>query len=96
MWSPPAATARSSSPVSSTVPATRRAAGTSSTSCSSPAFQEQIPLAWFVFPANETVDLPPEFADHTVIPDSPAAIEPRTIESNRETWITEWEELMEG
>ncbi len=61
-----------------------------------PPFQEQIPLAWFVFPANETVDLPPEFTDHTVIPDSPAAIEPGSIESNREDWITEWEELMEG
>ena len=62
----------------------------------SPAFQEQIPLAWFVFPANQTVDLPPEFAAHTVVPESPAAIEPDAIESNRETWITEWEELMEG
>ncbi len=62
----------------------------------SPAFQEQIPLAWFVFPANETVDLPPEFAEHTVIPDSPAAIDPPDIESNRESWITEWEELMQG
>ena len=62
----------------------------------SPAFQEQIPLSWFVFPANETVDLPPEFADHTVIPDSPAAIDPHDIESNRESWITEWEELMQG
>ena len=50
----------------------------------SPAFQEQIPLAWFVFPANETVELPPEFAEHTVIPESPAAIEPEAIESNRE------------
>ena len=62
----------------------------------SPAFQEQIPLAWFVFPANETVELPPEFAEHTVVPESPAAIEPEAIESNREMWITEWEELMEG
>jgi thiamine transport system substrate-binding protein len=62
----------------------------------SPAFQEQIPLAWFVFPANQTVDLPPEFSAHTVVPESPAAIEPDDIESNRETWITEWEELMEG
>ena len=31
----------------------------------SPQVPEPIPLTWFVFPANETVDLPQEFVDYT-------------------------------
>jgi thiamine transport system substrate-binding protein len=60
----------------------------------SPEFQSQIPLSWFVFPANETVDLPPEFADHTVIPTDPAEIPSDDIEANRERWIEEWNEIV--
>jgi thiamine transport system substrate-binding protein len=60
----------------------------------SPGFQSQIALTWFVFPANETVELPQEFIDHTVIPADPAALDPDTIDSNRETWIREWTEIV--
>ncbi|MGH8875357.1 MAG: thiamine ABC transporter substrate-binding protein [Acidimicrobiia bacterium] len=53
-------------------------------------FQEQIPLTWFVFPANSQAELPPEFVEHTVIPDQPAGVDPQAIEANRERWIDEW------
>jgi len=59
-------------------------------------FQEQIPLSWFVFPANEDAELPPEFIEHTVIPDDPARLDPATIDENRERWIEEWTELVLG
>lgn len=59
-------------------------------------FQETIPLTWFVFPANSEADLPQEFLDHTVIPDSPAQMDPELIAQNREAWIQEWSEVMEG
>jgi thiamine transport system substrate-binding protein len=60
----------------------------------SPGFQSQVPLTWFVFPANETVELPQEFVDHTTIPASPAAIDPDEIDANRERWIQEWTEIV--
>jgi thiamine transport system substrate-binding protein len=59
-------------------------------------FQETIPLTWFVFPANENADLPEEFVDHTVIPAAPSQLDPDLIAENREAWIQEWAELMEG
>ena len=60
----------------------------------SPEFQTQIPLSWFVFPANATVDLPPEFTDHTVIPEDPAQVPSDEIEANRERWIEEWNQIV--
>jgi thiamine transport system substrate-binding protein len=60
----------------------------------SPEFQSQIALTWFVFPANETVELPAEFVEFTVVPDSPATVDPETIDANREAWIEEWTEIV--
>lgn len=62
----------------------------------SAAFQESIPLNWFVFPANETVQLPQEFVDYTIVPVSPISLDPALVEENRERWIEEWSELVLG
>jgi thiamine transport system substrate-binding protein len=59
-------------------------------------FQETIPLTWFVFPANGDAELPQEFVDHAVIPDSPARMSATDIAENRERWINAWIEVMEG
>ena len=59
-------------------------------------FQEQIPLTWFVFPANNDADLPPEFVEHTTIPESPARLAADEIAENRDRWIDEWIGVMEG
>jgi thiamine transport system substrate-binding protein len=59
-------------------------------------FQENIPLTWFVFPANTEAELPPEFLDYTVIPADPARLDPATIAENRDRWIDEWVAVMEG
>ena len=58
-------------------------------------FQEQIPLSWFVFPVNPDATLPPEFVDHTVIPQGPARLSPELIAESREVWIDRWIEVME-
>ncbi|HEY5890813.1 MAG TPA: thiamine ABC transporter substrate-binding protein, partial [Acidimicrobiia bacterium] len=58
-------------------------------------FQETIPLTWFVFPANVEASLPQEFIDYTVIPGSPAQMEPSRIAANRERWIQQWVAVME-
>ena len=50
----------------------------------------------FVFPANERADLPQEFVDHTVIPENPARFDADHIAENRDRWINEWIEVMEG
>ena len=62
----------------------------------SPEFQAGIPLTWFVFPANDTVALPEEFVDYTVVPASPLSLHPDTVEQNRERWIDEWTDIVLG
>jgi thiamine transport system substrate-binding protein len=58
------------------------------------AFQDEIALSMFVFPANENAAVPQEFLEFTTVPDDPATLAPDVIEANRERWITEWTELM--
>ncbi len=60
------------------------------------AFQETVPLTWFVFPVNEGAQLPPEFVEHTTIPTDPARLDPTAIAENRDRWIDEWVGVMEG
>lgn len=57
-------------------------------------FQEDIPLNMFVFPANETAELPSEFTDFVQIPDQPADLPLDQISANREKWIEAWRALM--
>jgi len=59
-------------------------------------FQEGVPLTWFVFPANGEAVLPPEFVEHTIIPEEPSRLDPALIAENRERWIGEWSEVMDG
>ena len=59
-------------------------------------FQETIPLNWFVFPVNEEADLPQEFVEHTVIPENPTRFTSSYIAENRDVWIDQWIEVMEG
>ena len=58
------------------------------------AFQETIPLTWFVFPANGEAALPPEFVEHTVIPTEPVQTDPAAIEENRESWLEQWADIV--
>lgn len=57
-------------------------------------FQEDIPLTMFVFPVNRNAELPPEFVEHAVVPESPLELDPEVIEANRETWIREWTRIV--
>jgi len=53
-------------------------------------FQREIALNLFVFPANETVELEPEFVQYATIPDDPIVIDPALIDANRTDWIERW------
>ena len=59
-------------------------------------FQGELPLNLFVYPTNDAVDLPQEFVDFAVVPDTPRSLDPQVIADNRERWIDEWTELVLG
>ncbi len=61
-----------------------------------PAFQEEIPLSMFVFPALEAAELPPEFLDHAELADTPHLLDPAEIEANRDAWVDRWVEIVLG
>jgi len=56
----------------------------------SPAFQEDIPLQMFVFPANPEARLPEVFQRHAEVARQPVVVSPAAIEANRERWIEAW------
>ncbi len=60
----------------------------------SKAFQEDIPLHMFMFPANQNAALPDVFARFAAIPARPAEVGYADIEANRETWIEAWTEVV--
>ncbi len=56
----------------------------------SPAFQEDIPLQMFVYPANRTASLPAIFAQFAGQPAAPAILPADAISQQRDAWIDAW------
>jgi thiamine transport system substrate-binding protein len=54
------------------------------------AFQEDIPLNMFVYPARESAEIPGVFGEFSVLPANPITLDYATIDQNREAWITAW------
>jgi len=59
----------------------------------SPAFQEDIPLHMWVFPANPQAEMPEVF-QFAEVPSRPAPVSPELIDQNREKWIEAWTETV--
>ena len=59
----------------------------------SPAFQADIPLHMWVFPANPQAELPEVF-QFAEVPPKPAQVSPEAIGQNREKWIEAWTETV--
>jgi thiamine transport system substrate-binding protein len=57
-------------------------------------FQEQLPLALFVYPVREGTALPPEWVRWAVRPAEPLKVAPDEIEQHSEEWITTWTDLV--
>lgn len=57
-------------------------------------FQEDMPLRMFVYPANETAELPEVFVEFSETPEQAVTIDAARIEANREQWLREWAELV--
>jgi thiamine transport system substrate-binding protein len=62
----------------------------------SDAFQRELPLNLFVYPAVSGVELPPEFTEHAVMPSSPLTVDPAVIDENRAAWIDQWTGIVLG
>lgn len=60
----------------------------------SPAFQADIPLQMFVFPANKKAALPEVFRKNAQITREPATLSADLIQSHRDLWLSQWTELM--
>jgi len=58
------------------------------------AFQEDIPLHMFVYPANSQADAGELFAQWAEIPSGAVTVDPAQIAANRETWIEAWTDVM--
>jgi thiamine transport system substrate-binding protein len=59
----------------------------------SPEVQADVPLSMFVFPVRPGVELPEVFSLFAVVPDQPLTLDPALIESQREQWVTQWDEV---
>jgi len=60
----------------------------------SPAFQLDVPMQMFVYPANSTVTLPEPFTKYSQAPEQTAAIAPDVIAANRDKWIQAWTDVV--
>ncbi|MCL4268174.1 MAG: thiamine ABC transporter substrate-binding protein [Anaerolineales bacterium] len=57
-------------------------------------FQEDMPLNMFVYPVNQSAQLPEVFTQHAQVASQPAAITYEDIAANRDAWIEAWTEVM--
>jgi thiamine transport system substrate-binding protein len=57
-------------------------------------FQEDIPLHMWVYPANQTAELPEVLTDFGAQASDPATIPPGEIAAKREAWIEAWTEIV--
>lgn len=53
-------------------------------------FQEDIPLQMWVYPVHPYARLPQVFAEHGLVAEKPAQLDPKAIERHRERWLTDW------
>jgi len=59
-----------------------------------PAFQADVPLTMFVFPARRDVPLPDVFVEHAVLPTVPTSMDPARIDAGRERWIARFDAVV--
>lgn len=58
------------------------------------AFQDDIPLQMFVYPANAKATLPEVFTKFAPVPDQPARVDSAVIDQKRDAWIQAWTQIV--
>ena len=59
-------------------------------------FQNEIPMNMFMYPTSSTAELPPAFAQHSQISDTPMSLPTAEIEANRLKRTERWVEIVLG
>lgn len=59
-------------------------------------FQEDVPGQMFVYPVIPGTALPDAFTQYASVPDDPIVMDAATIDANRERWLREWRDVVEG
>jgi len=62
----------------------------------SPEFQASVPEAMYVYPVQAATPLPASWEQFAPVTAEPAGLDPADIAANRDTWISEWSDLLEG
>lgn len=57
--------------------------------------QSSIPDNMYMYPINDQIDLPEEWAEYAQVPENPIDADPATVAKNRDTWIKDWTALYE-
>ncbi len=56
--------------------------------------QEMIPTTQWMFPVSTAAELPSDFAEHAVVPETPAWLPPVEVGERLEGWISAWQRLL--
>ena len=59
----------------------------------SPEVQAALPTSMYVFPVDESVELPAEWATYAVQPEDPLTVDPDEIAEHRDEWLTTWSDV---
>lgn len=62
----------------------------------SPEFQAGLPDAMYVYPVDTKTQLPPAWSKYAQAPTDTKTLEPGLIATERDTWIQDWSDLIEG
>ncbi|GAA4427563.1 thiamine ABC transporter substrate-binding protein [Georgenia halophila] len=62
----------------------------------SPEVQAEIPTQMYMYPVDDSVELPEAWARHAPLAEDPVTLDPARIDANREDWIATWTEIVIG
>ncbi|UMG93916.1 thiamine ABC transporter substrate-binding protein [Nocardioides sp. TF02-7] len=62
----------------------------------SPEVQAALPTSMYVFPVDDTVELPADWARFAARPEDPIEVAPEEIADNRRDWLSRWTDLTSG
>ena len=59
-------------------------------------FQEGVPAGMYVYPVDSSVALPADWQKFAPVAPHPLTMDPAQIAANRDTWISQWTDLVQG
>ena len=57
--------------------------------------QASIPENMYMYPINDEIELPAEWAEYAAAPDDPIVADPAAAAEGRDTWIKDWTAVFE-